>query len=82
MAKHHKSTSRAVSAAAGTAPAPHRSFRTATEPGRWQDVGILEYKEEGAAPFKSITRQTLFSDPALAGELRYFEMKPGGYSTL
>ena len=29
-----------------------------------------------------MTRQVLFSEPRLAGELRYFEMAPGGYSTL
>jgi quercetin dioxygenase-like cupin family protein len=49
---------------------------------RWEDTDLLAYKEEGAAPFKAITRQTLFRDPALKGELRYFEMAPGGYSTL
>lgn len=42
----------------------------------------MPYKEEGAAPFKGISRQILHSDPNLAGELRYFEMEAGGYSTL
>ena len=49
---------------------------------RWEETDLLAYKEEGAAPFKAITRQTLFRDPALKGELRYFEMAAGGYSTL
>lgn len=49
---------------------------------RWEATDLLAYKEEGAAPFKAITRQTLFRDPALKGELRYFEMAAGGYSTL
>ena len=49
---------------------------------RWEGVDLLAYKDEGSAPFKAITRQTLFRDPALKGELRYFEMAPGGYSTL
>jgi quercetin dioxygenase-like cupin family protein len=49
---------------------------------RWEDTGLLAYKEEGSAPFKSITRQTLFRHPELKGELRYFEMAAGGYSTL
>ena len=49
---------------------------------RWEGTDVLAYKEEGSAPFKAITRQTLFRDPALKGELRYFEMAPGGYSTL
>jgi quercetin dioxygenase-like cupin family protein len=49
---------------------------------RWQDVPLLPYKEESAAPFKSVTRQVLFHDPELRCELRYFEVAPGGYSTL
>jgi quercetin dioxygenase-like cupin family protein len=49
---------------------------------RWADVDVRLYKEENAAPFKTVSRQTLFSDPRLAGELRYFEVAPGGYSTL
>jgi quercetin dioxygenase-like cupin family protein len=49
---------------------------------RWEDTDVLAYKDEGSAPFKDITRQTLFRDPALKGELRYFEMATGGYSTL
>jgi mannose-6-phosphate isomerase-like protein (cupin superfamily) len=49
---------------------------------RWQDVDLLPYKENDQAPFRSISRQVLFSDPQLAGELRYFEMAPGGHSTL
>jgi len=42
----------------------------------------MPYKEDGSAPFKAISRQTLFKDPALACELRYFEMAADGYSTL
>ena len=49
---------------------------------RWEGVEELPYKEDGRALFKSITRQVLFADPDLAGELRYFEMSPGGFSTL
>ena len=49
---------------------------------RWEETDLLAYKEEGAAPFKAITRQTLFRHPELKGELRYFEMAAGGYSTL
>src|ERR1700752_5393872 len=49
---------------------------------RWEGVEVLPYKEDGRALFKSITRQTLFSDADLDGELRYFEMAPGGFSTL
>lgn len=49
---------------------------------RWEDVEHRPYKDAEAAPFKAISRQTLFSDPRLLGELRYFEIEPGGYSTL
>jgi mannose-6-phosphate isomerase-like protein (cupin superfamily) len=49
---------------------------------RWEGVELLPYKEDERALFQAITRQVLFSDSELAGELRYFEMAPGGYSTL
>jgi quercetin dioxygenase-like cupin family protein len=49
---------------------------------RWEDVDHRPYKEAETAPFKAISRQVLFSDPRLRGELRYFEIEPGGYSTL
>ena len=49
---------------------------------RWEGVEELPYKDDGRALFKSITRQVLFSDPQLDGELRYFEMAAGGFSTL
>ncbi len=49
---------------------------------RWEGVEELPYKEDDRALFKSITRQVLFSDPELHGELRYFEVAPGGFSSL
>jgi quercetin dioxygenase-like cupin family protein len=49
---------------------------------RWAGVDLRLYKDDGAAPFKTVSRQTLFSDPRLSGELRYFEVAPDGYSTL
>ena len=49
---------------------------------RWEGVPELPYKEDDRALFKSITRQVLFADPQLHGELRYFEVAPGGFSTL
>jgi quercetin dioxygenase-like cupin family protein len=49
---------------------------------RWDATDLLAYKEEGSAPFKSITRQVLFHDDRLGCELRYFEVAAGGYSTL
>jgi quercetin dioxygenase-like cupin family protein len=56
--------------------------RRARDGYRWEGVEELPYKEGDRALFKSITRQVLFSDPELAGELRYFEVAPGGFSTL
>ena len=61
-----------------TDTSPHRPFQDWD----WESVPRLPYKEDPAAPFKSISRQVLFSDPALACELRYFEMQQGGHSTL
>jgi len=58
------------------------SVRKRTGAGRWERVDVLAYKEEGAAPFKAISRQVLFDDPRLLCQLRYFEIAPGGYSTL
>ncbi len=57
-------------------------FRPATADFRWHGVEVLAYKQDGAAPFRDITRQVLFHDPELKCELRYFEMAAGGYSTL
>jgi quercetin dioxygenase-like cupin family protein len=60
-------------------PQPHlREFRDY----RWDAVAHLPYKEDGAAPFKAISRQVLFAEPSLGCELRYFEMDAGGFSTL
>ncbi|WP_026607317.1 cupin domain-containing protein [Methylocapsa acidiphila] len=58
------------------------SLRKAGEAFRWQGVEHRPYKDADSAPFKAISRQTLFSDPRLLGELRYFEIAPGGFSTL
>jgi quercetin dioxygenase-like cupin family protein len=60
---------------------PARLFRAFSHY-RWEGVPFLPYKEEGSAPFKSVTRQVLFHDPELRCELRYFEVAPGGHSTL
>lgn len=58
------------------------SLRAAEACFRWQGVERLPYKETGEAPFRAITRQVLFDEQALACQLRYFEMAPGGHSTL
>ena len=68
----------AESKTGGTRPV-HRRARSDY---RWDGVPELPYKEDDRALFKSITRQVLFSDPELRGELRYFEVAAGGFSTL
>ncbi len=49
---------------------------------QWRDVAVLQYKDDSKAPFKDVTRQVLFEQPELACQWRYFEVQPGGYSTL
>ena len=56
--------------------------RKAGEDYQWEGVERRPYKEDERALFKAVTRQVLFSDPELHGELRYFEVAPGGFSTL
>ena len=48
----------------------------------WDAVEVLRYKDEGAAPFKDVTRQVLFEGDGLPVQLRYFEVAPGGWTTL
>jgi mannose-6-phosphate isomerase-like protein (cupin superfamily) len=48
----------------------------------WDGVEVLKYKQEGSAPFKDVTRQVLFGDAAFPAQLRYFEVAPGGWTTL
>jgi quercetin dioxygenase-like cupin family protein len=50
----------------------------------WQGVPVLAYKEEGSRErFAGVTRQVLFEgDQRLSCQLRYFEIAPGGHSTL
>ena len=76
-------------------PAPHPVARPAAAPGtqpsmlrralpgfRWEAVDLLRYKQEGSAPFRNVTRQVLFAGAAGGAEWRYFEVAPGGWSTL
>ncbi|MPY94885.1 MAG: cupin domain-containing protein [Acidimicrobiia bacterium] len=63
----------------------HPARRAHDAPGggqRWSEVEVHEYKAEGEAPFREVTRQVLFDDPDLACQVRYFEVAPGGWSTL
>ncbi len=52
---------------------------------RWQGVELKAYKQE-QAPYQDVTRQTLLGEgpgeDALQFITRYFEVLPGGYSTL
>jgi mannose-6-phosphate isomerase-like protein (cupin superfamily) len=57
----------------------HRKARSGF---RWDSVEHRPYKEDERALFKTVTRQVLFSDPRMRSELRYFEVAPGGFSTL
>jgi quercetin dioxygenase-like cupin family protein len=57
-------------------------IRTSKGGFRWTGVDVHDYKDEGSAPFKDVSRQTLFNSESMAAELRYFEIAPGGYSTL
>jgi quercetin dioxygenase-like cupin family protein len=55
-------------------------------PFRWAGVPVLAYKEEGTH-FRDVTRQVLFEPSgtgagALDVQLRYFEVAPGGHTTL
>lgn len=47
----------------------------------WDNVPVLAYKEGG--PYKGVTRQILFEgQDSLPAQWRYFEVEPGGHSTL
>src|SRR3954465_9531085 len=48
----------------------------------WEGVDVREHKQEGSAPFKDGTRQVLFQNEDLPAQLRYFEVAPGGHTTL
>ena len=55
----------------------------------WEGVEVLKYKEGAAPPsaalrtgFKDVTRQVLFQDNGLPCQLRYFEVAPGGWTSL
>ena len=49
---------------------------------RWEGVDVREYKQDGSAPFRDVTRQVLFEPEGLPAQLRYFEVAPGGWTTL
>jgi quercetin dioxygenase-like cupin family protein len=49
---------------------------------RWDAVEVSAYKADGEAPFRDVTRQVLFDLRELDCQWRYFEVAPGGWSTL
>jgi mannose-6-phosphate isomerase-like protein (cupin superfamily) len=49
---------------------------------RWEDIEVLHYKTGGSTTFKDVTRQVLFDEKDTAFQWRYFEVAPGGYSSL
>ena len=51
----------------------------------WEGVEVLAYKppEAGAAPtFHDLTRQVLFEGDQSASQVRFFDVAPGGHTTL
>ncbi|MCO5121715.1 MAG: cupin domain-containing protein [Burkholderiaceae bacterium] len=58
------------------------TVRHARDGFRWDGVDLLRYKDEGAAPFRDVTRQVLFDEVPAGTQWRYFEVAPGGHSTL
>jgi mannose-6-phosphate isomerase-like protein (cupin superfamily) len=49
---------------------------------RWEDIEVLHYKSGGGTTFKDVTRQILFDNEDIVFQWRYFEIAPGGYSSL
>ena len=53
-----------------------------SEPFRWQGIDVLDYKENDGS-FKGVNRQVLADAEHGQGvSLRYFEVAPGGHTTL
>jgi quercetin dioxygenase-like cupin family protein len=48
----------------------------------WENVDVLKYKQDDTTPFRDVTRQVLFDSRDPPAQLRYFEVSPGGYTTL
>lgn len=59
-----------------------RPFKQEGERYGWDGVDVLQYKEEGSAPFKDVTRSVLFEEAELGYQWRYFEVGAGGHTTL
>ena len=61
---------------------PVRAFLQQDDAFRWSGVAVRAYREDAAASFHDVTRQTLFARADMHGELRYFEVASAGHSTL
>lgn len=50
----------------------------------WENIDVLAYKDDDGNPsFKDVTRRKLFAESDGDGlEVRYFEVAPGGHTTL
>jgi mannose-6-phosphate isomerase-like protein (cupin superfamily) len=48
---------------------------------RWEGIAVQAYKA-GGEPYRDVTRQLLFAEAGGRSELRYFEVGPGGWTTL
>jgi len=48
----------------------------------WEGVDVLKYKQDDTTPFRDVTRQVLFDAQDPPAQLRYFEVAPGGWTTL
>jgi len=49
---------------------------------RWEKTPVLAYKQDGTTSFRDITKQILFEGAQMDFQWRYFEVAPGGYSSL
>lgn len=49
---------------------------------RWAETPVLGYKQDGTTSFRDITKQILFEGAQMHFQWRYFEVAPGGYSSL
>lgn len=57
-------------------------FRAHLGDWRWEETPVFAYKQEGTTTFRDVTRQVLFEGGQMEFQWRYFEVAPGGYSSL
>jgi quercetin dioxygenase-like cupin family protein len=51
-------------------------------PFQWQDVDVQAYKPDDHDTWRDLTRQVLFDHAGLATQVRFFDVEPGGHTTL